>query len=52
VPRLIAHCGLGGRRRVLAGHKERISETKSRGEPEKCNGQKKDFPENERMDAD
>lgn len=37
---------------MLAGHKEWVSEAKNRGEPEKCDGQKKDFAESEGMDAD
>jgi hypothetical protein len=52
VPWLIARGGVGCGRRILARHKKWVRETKSRGKPEECDGQKKDFPESEGMDAD
>jgi len=50
--RLIARRGLAWRRRILGGHKEWVGEAKSRGNPENCGGQKEDFAESERMEAD
>jgi hypothetical protein len=37
---------------ILSDHKDRVSEAKSRGEPEKRDCQKKDFANREGMDAD
>jgi len=36
----------------MPGHKNGISEAKSRGEPEERDGQKKDLPQREWVDAD